>query len=137
MWLDYYGSLWTQALLHWWNNLKMFHQCSIKIRRCWNWKSLQVLDLQGFCLRGARTDSNRRHSEPQADMRMSHKPFIHRCFRNFRFFCLRLFCGNLRKDRFCFNNSLKIWDESLLNSSSIIKWQTFFKSDAKVDKVIK
>ena len=52
-------------------------------------------------------------------------------------FILRLFCGYLRKDRFCFNKSLKIWDESLLNSSAIIKWQTFFKSDAKVDKVIK
>ena len=31
---------------------------------------------------GVRTDSNRRHSEPQAEFRMSHKPCIHRCFRN-------------------------------------------------------
>ena len=58
-------------------------------------------------------------------------------FPQFLIFDLRLFCGYLRKDRFCFNKSLKIWDESLLNSSAIIKWQTFFKSDAKVDKVIK
>ena len=50
-------------------------------------------------------------------------------------FILRLFCGYLRKDRFCFNKSLKIWDESLLNSSSIMKWRTFFKSDAKVGKI--
>ena len=26
-----------------------------------------MLDLQGFALKGARTDSNRRHSEPQSD----------------------------------------------------------------------
>ena len=50
---------------------------------------MQVLDLQGFALRGARTDSNRRHSEPQADLRMSHKLCIHRYFRNFRF----IVCG--------------------------------------------
>ena len=26
-----------------------------------------MLDLQGFALKGAQTDSNRRHSEPQSD----------------------------------------------------------------------
>ncbi len=45
----------------------MFHQCSIKIWCDRKEESLQVLDLQGFTLEGARTDSNRRHSEPQSD----------------------------------------------------------------------
>jgi hypothetical protein len=33
-----------------------------------------MLDLQGFALKGARTDSNRRHSEPQAITRIFSKP---------------------------------------------------------------
>ena len=44
---------------------------------------MQVLDLQGFALRGARTDSNRRHSEPQAEFRISGIPCIYRHFRRF------------------------------------------------------
>ena len=41
----------------------MFHQNE----GVWKWKSLQVVDLQGFILQGARWDSNPRHSEPQSD----------------------------------------------------------------------
>ena len=40
----------------------MFHQIWCDRKE----ESLQVLDLQGVALEGARTDSNRRHSEPQA-----------------------------------------------------------------------
>ena len=41
----------------------------VRIRSCWanKQKSLQVIDLQGFVLKGARWDSNPRHSEPQSD----------------------------------------------------------------------
>ena len=52
----------------------MFHQCSIKIWCDRKEESLQVLDLQGFTLKGARWDSNPRHSEPQAITRIFSKP---------------------------------------------------------------
>ena len=53
---------------------------------------------------GARTDSNRRHSEPQAELRMSHKPCIHRYFRNFRFFVCGYFAAiYARTDSFSIN----------------------------------
>ena len=37
----------------------MFHQCSVRIEDVWKQKNLQVLDLQGFALEGARWDSNK------------------------------------------------------------------------------
>ena len=45
----------------------MFHQCSIKFWSARKEESLQVVDLQGFIMKGARWDSNPRHSEPQSD----------------------------------------------------------------------
>ena len=56
-------------------------------------KPLCLLGISDFSRLGARTDSNRRHSEPQAELRMSHKPCIHRCFRNFRFFVCGYFAA--------------------------------------------
>ena len=63
----------------------------IAFRRCHcsDFSQKKTLPFGDVSFWGARTDSNRRHSEPQADLRMSHKPCIHRCFRNFRF----LICG--------------------------------------------
>jgi len=63
----------------------------------------KTLPFGDVSLLGARWDSNPRHSalgrrtlarqEPQAELRMSHKPCIHRCFRNFRFFVCGYFAA--------------------------------------------
>ncbi len=64
----------------------------------------KYLTCRDLLLLGARWDSNPRHSEPQADLRMSHKPCIHRCFRNFRFFVCGYFAAiYARTDSFSIN----------------------------------
>jgi len=73
-------------------------------------KSLQVFNLQGFISWGARTDSNRRHSEPQASCQIYRNPCVYRHFSVSAFSFCANFATNFRrvvfKHNFKFGNIL-------------------------------
>ena len=95
----------------------MFHQCSVRIEDVWKQKTLQVLDLQGLILKGARWDSNPRHSEPQSYHCTLGNPFIYAESQRFRFYFCADFAPNF--DNYCFNS---------LNLSSIFPFISFAKN---------
>ena len=103
--LNYYGSLWIQLLLNWWNNLKMFHQCSIKISCSEKSKSPVISWITGLGFLGC--PDGLEPSTFRTTSRVSNiwNPLYLSAFPQILIFILRLFCGYLRKNRFFFNNS--------------------------------